>query len=119
MENGLICVTKENLGNKPNQPVASMHLRYSYNDIKSVVTIRAVKLVPSQNNVASVITVRRFIEITSSNHPMLLVTINNDGKASVDSTYGEFPEQFSPKEESMNLLKQYQEEIRKLLLSLK
>jgi hypothetical protein len=119
VEKGLICITKINLRNKLNQPIAFMHLRYKTGDIQSLVTIQAVKLVPSQNNIANIVTIRRFIEITKSEHPMLLVTIDNDGTISVDSTYGEFPEQFSPKEESMNLLKEYQEEIRKLVLSLK
>lgn len=116
LENGLICVEDLPEEQRPKDRLALLNIANLNLGIST--TVRVFKVDPNDANVAYLVIIHDIIPVTDSNPPRLLAMVKLDGTVSVDPDYGEYPPQFSAEEESLNTLKRYEGEIRKLISAL-
>jgi hypothetical protein len=114
LDNGLICIDVLPEEQRPQRQSARLVLIYTVGAITTVTTVKMYELEQNENNVAYAVTVHDYYDNNKTNIPRLLAFIKTDGSVGVDPTYPEFPPQFSPEEESFQVLERYAEEIRKL-----
>lgn len=119
LDNGLICVKDLAKEQKSEKQVAFMSLMFDMDEpFATMITIRTFEVEPNNANIAYKAIIRRFVALTKSDLPLLLAFVKKDGSVSVDTTYGDFPPQFSAEKELLSILEERKGEIRKLMEAL-
>jgi hypothetical protein len=116
LDKGLICIKDITKETKYAKRVAFIRLLFNLgNDAANIITIQTFELEPNNSNVAYKVIIRRTWFLSKSDVPLLLVFVKKDGSVAVDTTYGDFPPQYSAEKESYKILEEYKGEIRKLI----